>query len=140
MKLITLALALCVSAAPALAENWLCKMNQPNPQDWFGTEVFVGVDDDSGRAVAANAAALGFMGGPVPFKVNKNTDKVLKGEFLLDRIEDSLGQKAPAMRYGLVIQKASGTLSMNVRASGYQNAFYRDGKCARVTGEPKLRG
>lgn len=92
----------------------------------------IALNEKTGKSVVSSPYILAINGAPMDAKIVKNTDSLLRANWVIKEVKDSKGNQIPAMRYSAVIRKASGGLSYYARAPRYDNELGTTGTCARI--------
>ncbi|WP_424940258.1 hypothetical protein [Aliiroseovarius sp. S253] len=126
--------AVAVSAAPAFAKNYECKLKMGRSGgNWMGPTVYVNYDEANGTAMIIDGIINKYVGKPVPTSSITDNAKRTSFRYRLDTIGGtSTGRSGVAYAnhvYSLTIKKPSLSAVITMKPLGYQNTFRDTGTC-----------
>ncbi|MEM9972074.1 MAG: hypothetical protein AAF762_13390 [Pseudomonadota bacterium] len=121
--------AVCLSAAPAFANVFICKFNT-DEGSYIQPEIAFGFNDAGDRAIAFDGIIAAFNESPVQANIVDNSAKKISVVWSV-RIKDRQQQWA-RMNYRLAYFKDTNRAMIRAKPAGYVNDFEERGACQRT--------
>ncbi|MGR3713935.1 MAG: hypothetical protein ACU0A6_12550 [Shimia sp.] len=118
MKLLTtVCFILCVGAPLAVAKTFDCTFPRQGANEWIRSRIVVKLED--GNVTVFDSLINQEKGGPIPARVQTNTDKRLTLRWKLKDVKTDLGY-GPSLNYSLSYFKQRDKATANLNAPGLE--------------------
>ncbi len=127
-------IALCALAVPAAAKSTLydCDITERKKGvDWVSPKVVV-IIEDTGKVQVVDGIIMHFHEKPMSAKVRRKGD-VLRVQWTLAGISDSMNQNIPQMRYSADLNTKAKTMELLVKPVGFPQRWRGKGTCETRT-------
>ena len=136
----SLFLALFPLHAAAAASAYQCTM-QVEPGRFVTQTYFVGLSADRRKAVVSDTLILRKHGKPVPARIMRNDDRIVRVTWRVKNLVSKRGESAKWMDFTLAIRlRKENSADIIVRIFDYPNSFSAKGSCVDVTGKTLPKG
>ncbi len=124
-----------MTSAQAAQETYKCELDNYKEPDKHGRASFINgpvylwIETGQKKAHASDPVSYTVHKQPIEVKVQKNTDKIFRANWILDGGRDTRGRTIPKFRYSLILNKQTSVMQYYADPVGFSNSFNSQGRC-----------